>query len=482
MRADPDTAARPHRDAAPAPRRLRDDHRFLVALAVVGVGALVVRVWWVLEGYSHYQVNGDALYYHLQAWTIADGKGFINPFDWYDRGKVVQIAANPPLYASYLAAVSKLGFWSVTDHRLASSLLGTGAVVVIGLVARQIGSNRAGIIAAAIAAVYPNLWINDGMLLAESMTALCMPILLLAAYAFWREPVVKRAVWLGLALGLAALSRGEVLFLAPILMLPLLYGMHSLSLRERGKLLVVTALCMIALIGPWVAFNLSRYEEPVYMTDHWGTVLKAASCDEAWYGEYAGWYWFCQKVQPPGDYSQRDIILRNEAIEYTRDNLDRLPKLMAIRVGRLWDIYRPRQTIQLNATFEGRTPDASVAAFWSYWALLPFALGGLVVLKKRGIPIIPIVAPAITVTIAAATTYGVLRYRVSFEPGFVVAAAIAIDALLRRFARGRSAPPDTNTAPEAPDAPVEPGSPERRSPERRSPERPAPMEPVHVDG
>ncbi len=460
MRAEPDTATRPQRDPAPAPRRLRDDRRFLIGLGVVTAGALAVRMWWVLEGYSHYQVNGDALYYHLQAWTIADGKGFINPFDWYDHGRIVQLAANPPLYTTYLAAVSKLGFWSVTDHRLASTLLGTGAVFAIGLVARQIGSNRAGIIAAVFAAVYPNLWINDGMLLAEPMTALCMPLVLLAAYAFWRQPVLKRAVWLGLALGLAGLTRGEVVFLAPILLLPLLFGMHALSIYERAKLLVVTAVCMVLLVGPWVVYNLTRFEEPVFMTDHWGTVLKAASCDQAWYGEYSGWYWFCQKTQPPGDYSQRDVILRKQAIDYTKDHLDRLPALMAIRVGRLWDVYEPRQTIRLNATFEGRTQDASVAAFWSYWFLLPFAIAGLVVLKRRGTPISPIVAPAITVTIAAATTYGVLRYRVSVEPGLVVAAAIAMDALWRKLTGSRERP-----SPSAdPTAPVES------------------LEPVHVNG
>ena len=105
---------------------------------------------------------------------------------------------------------------------------------------------------------------------------------------------------------------------------------------------------------------------------------------------------------------------------------------MAIRVGRLWDVYNPRQTIRLNATLEGRTQDASVAAFWSYWFLLPFAIGGLVVLKRRGTPIARSSPPPITVTIAAATTYGVLRYRVSVEPGFVIAAAIAMDALWRR--------------------------------------------------
>jgi 4-amino-4-deoxy-L-arabinose transferase-like glycosyltransferase len=436
--------------------RLREERPFLIGLAVIAVLAVGVRIWWVLEGYSHYKVNGDALYYHLQAWTVADGKGFIDPFAWYQHGRVLQLAANPPLYTIYLAIVSKLGFWSVTDHRLASGLLGTAAVVVIGLVARQIGSNRAGIIAAVIAAVYPNLWINDGMLLAEPMTALCMPLVLLAAYAFWRQPVVKRAVLLGLALGLAGLTRGEVVFLAPILMIPLLYGMHALSLFERGKLLVVTGLCMILLLAPWVVYNLSRFEDPVFMTDHWGTVLKAASCDKAWYGEYSGWYWFCQKTQPPGDYSQRDVILRNQALDYTKAHLDRLPVLMAIRVGRLWDIYNPRQTIRLNATLEGRTWDASVAAFWSYWFLLPFAIAGLVVVKKRGTPITPLVAPAITVSIAAATTYGVLRYRVSVEPAIVITAAIAMDALWLKVAGSRRSSP-------------EPAEPSQR------------VEPVHVD-
>jgi 4-amino-4-deoxy-L-arabinose transferase-like glycosyltransferase len=436
----------------PAERpRLRDDRRFLVGLGIVALVALAVRAWWVLAGYDHYKVNGDALYYHLQAWALADGKGFINPFDWYERGREVQLAANPPLYSLYLAVVSKLGFWSVTEHRLASGLLGTGGVVMIGIVARQIGSNRAGLIAAGVAAVYPNLWINDGMLLSEPMTVLCMPIVLYAAYAFWRRPEVSRAVGLGLALGFAALTRGEVVFLAPLLVLPLLYGLRRLSIRERLKLLVITAACMVAVIGPWVGYNLSRFEKPVFMTDHWGTVLKAASCDEAWYGEYRGWYWFCQKTQPPGDYSERDAILRDEALDYTRARLDDLPGVMAARVGRLWEVYRPRQTIEFNAGWEGRTQDASVAAFWSYWVMLPLAVGGLFVLKRRKLPISPIVAPAITVTIAAATTYGVLRYRVSVEPGFVVAVAIALDALWSRFG-GRPAT-DVQAAPPAGAAP-----------------------------
>ncbi len=77
---------------------------------------------------------------------------------------------------------------------------------MIGIVGRQISNPRTGLIAAAIAAVYANLWINDGMLLPEPMTILTMPIVLYAAYAFWKRPQVSRAIGLGLALGLAALS------------------------------------------------------------------------------------------------------------------------------------------------------------------------------------------------------------------------------------------------------------------------------------
>ena len=429
------------------PRPLRADRAFLLGLGIIVAGALAVRVWWVLVGYSNYKVNGDALFYHLQSLTLADGKGFIDPFEWYDRGREIQLAANPPLYSIYLGVVSKLGFRSVDAHRLASTLLGTGGVAMIGLVGRQISSSRAGLIAAGIAAVYANLWINDGMLLAEPITVLCMPIVLYAAYAFWQRREVSRAIGFGLALGLAALTRGEVVFLAPIIVLPLLYGMRELAIVERLKLLVVTALAMMILVGPWVGYNLTRFEEPVFMTDHWGTVLKAASCDEAWYGDYRGWYWFCQKTQPPGDYSERDLVLRQEAFDYTKARLGDLPGVAAARVGRLWEVYHPRQTIKYNATWEGRTWGASIAAFWSYWALLPFAIGGLVVLKRRGRPISPIIAPAITVTIAAATTYGVLRYRASVEPGFVIVAGVALDAIWTRF-RPSTKPPSPDPAPE----------------------------------
>ena len=83
------------------------------------------------------------------------------------------------------------------------------------------------------------------------------------------------------------------------------------------------------------------------------------------------------------------------------------------------------------------------------------AIGGIVVLRRRHIPISPLIALVVIVTLAAMTTFGVTRYRAPAEPAIVIAAAVGIDAFLRhsqrREARSvvgrRTLPP-----PSAPDA------------------------------
>jgi 4-amino-4-deoxy-L-arabinose transferase-like glycosyltransferase len=423
------------REPPPPVRPLREASRsFLVGLGLIGLVGLGVRVYFVLVGYASYKIGGDAIFYHLQGWVIADGHWFIDPGRFYfSHGRIITpSAAHPPLYGMYLGLVSRLGFWSVTAHRLASCLLGTGAVVLIGLAGRKMASERVGLIASLLAALYANLWINDGMLLSESMTALTAVLVLLAAYALWRRATLANAAWFGLALGLATLSRAEIVLVAPLVTLPLVLGMRYFTLRRRMQMLGVIALCMVALVGPWVGYNMTRFAKPVTLTDSFGAVLSSASCDRTYYGHYAGWYWACYTFphgDVPGDASQRDAVVQRDAIRYIRHHLHRLPVVMAMRVGRLWDVYRPGQTLYLNAVLEGRTHAASRLAVISYWLMMPLAIAGVIVLRRWRIPTMPILGPTIGVTIAAAIFFGVLRYRVSAEPSIVLAAAVSIDVL-----------------------------------------------------
>ncbi len=436
-------------DAPVTARRLRDASRpFLVGLGLIALLALGVRLFWVLVAYDNFRPSPDAVYYHVQGWAIADGHWFIDPAQYYYpfTGQPIRVvqpgATHPPLYGLYLGLVSWLGFWSVKAHRLASCLLGTGAVVVIALTGRKMVSERVGLLAAAVAAVYANLWINDGILVSESLTALTTALVLLAAYALWRRATLANAAWLGLAFGLATLSRAEIVILAPLLAFPLVLGMRDVGMRSRFQMLSVIALCMAALVGPWVGYNLTRFEKPVLLTSNPSTVLAFASCDATYYGKLVGWYSACPALTPrlgrddapthrPGrsDASQYDAIQRHAALRYIRHHLGRMPVVMLIRVGRLWDVYRPAQTRLLNATQEFRTRGASRVAQISSWLLFPVAIAGLIVMRRWRVPISPLVAPAVVVTIVAAIFFGVLRYRVSAEPSLVLAAAVSLDVL-----------------------------------------------------
>jgi 4-amino-4-deoxy-L-arabinose transferase-like glycosyltransferase len=428
--------------------------RFAPALAVITLVALAVRLmnvfWWRpttnRTGYHGYKLGGDAFFYHWQANALAKGAWFVDPYVWhFVNGRQRPSATHPPMYVVYLSLWSRLGLDSVTWHRFASCLLGTAAVVVIAIVGRHIAGTTAGLVAAGIAAVYPELWINDGMLLSESMAILMTAIALYFLYRFWRRPTVGTALAMGLACGFTALSRTELTALFPVVVIPLALLVKDQSWRERAKLAVVACAMGALVLGPWVIFNYTRFEEPTTMTSATGAALSAASCDGVYYGKYIGYYANCFQGPWPSnklDESQRDLVPRKQAIEYIKAHWTRTPLVVAARVGRLWGLFKPGQTTALDWWLEGRGRAASWIGLFSYFALLPFAAIGLFAMRRRRIPILPLVALAAIATFAAAITFGVTRYRAPAEVALVIAAAVGIDAIRRRYlARRAVAPP-----------------------------------------
>ena len=92
---------------------------------------------------------------------------------------------------------------------------------------------------------------------------------------------------------------------------------------------------------------------------------------------------------------------------------------------------------------------ASWAVLIGYYVTLPFAIGGLVVLRRRRIPIYPIVAIVIAISITVVLGFPVTRYRAAFDTVTPVLVAVVVDALWARWSRGRSATmPDGVSAPD----------------------------------
>ena len=153
-----------------------------------------------------------------------------------------------------------------------------------------------------------------------------------------------------------------------------------------------------------------------------------ANCDAAYNGTFIGfWVFECQKEvrrtlgEPPGDESQRANFYRHIGFEYAKDHAGRLPVVFAARVGRVWDVYRPFQNTELSK-IEGRTRWVSTLGLWCYWALLPFAAGGLVALRRRRVSVLPLAIQAAGVTVTALYAYGVVRFRAPAEVAIVVLA------------------------------------------------------------
>jgi hypothetical protein len=455
--------------------------RFWAGLGAITAVALAWRAGYVIWQIGRLTLNGDAFYYHTQANHIAEGLWFVDPGQYVFFGRETPSAGHPPAYLLYLAGVSRAIGTSETTHRLASTLLGAGAVLVIGVIARRIfGSDRAGWAAAAIAAVYAHLWINDEMLMSESMYVLTTALAVLAAYAFWGSPTMRRMLVLGAAIGLAALSRAEAATLVPLLVVPFALLRRELAVRRRVELAIGGAVAAGLMLAPWVLFNLTRFEHPVAMSNGIGSVLMVANCDyvdpatgeelSTYRGTYAGyWHIGCSSdleakldrfytparaaelkkelgILPGtdfawyGDESTHEVAWRAVGVAEIRDRLGEVPRVVVLRILRMWDLFRPSQNIDFNAGLEGRGAWQSSLASYQYFVLVPPALAGLVVLRRRRVPVLPFVALAATITVTAAMTFGITRYRAPVDAMLPVLAGGAIATVWHRAFPGSRDP------------------------------------------
>jgi hypothetical protein len=218
--------------------------------------------------------------------------------------------------------------------------------------------------------------------------------------------------------------------LFPLLLVPLAVLARTLARRQRLRLAVVGCAVGAAMVLPWVTFNLVRFENPVLLSTGIGNTLAAGSCDATYYGRLIGYYDVCYTgPYPEGvDESEHDRAPREYALDYIDAHTSRIPVVVAARVGRLWDVFKPGQTTMLDWWIEGRGRAPSWMSLGVFYALVPFAVAGLVLMRKRKIAILPVVAPMVIATLAAATTFGITRYRAPSEIGLVLAAAIGVVA------------------------------------------------------
>ena len=411
-----------------------DARRFWFGLAVIALFGLVVRVAYVAV--SRQAVQGDGTYYHAIAGVLADGKGFISPRAFLRSGLSIPFAPHPPLWPLLLSLPARVGLRTYTEQQLFATLVGTGTVVVIGCAGRRLLDARVGLVAAAVAAVYPNFFLYERDLLAETLAIFLVAVALLLVFRFNDRPGPLRAAMLGASCGLLALTHAGQVLLIVLLLVPVLLLAPGTPWRQRVTWLAISVVVAVAVIAPWTAYNTSRFEEPVLLSHDLGTALVVSNCDAVYSGPDLGhksepcYDASAKRIGPDGDASTRDIALRHEGIDYIRAHLGRLPLVVLAREGRAWGVFRPIQQVRFESG-RGTRPPVMGLGFAAYWALSIAAVGGVIILRRRHIPVYPLMAPIVTAVIGIALTYGSVRYRTPADVPIVLLAAVAIARALR---------------------------------------------------
>ena len=405
----------------------------MARLALILAGALVIRVLYTLLVAQDIPVIGDALTYHLLGENIADGKGFeraphpqLAPFEGWKPG--VPTAEHPPLFPLLVGLFTKLGATGYLAQKLLLCAVGTVTVAFIGLAGREAGGPATGLVAAALAAVYPFLWVVDGSLMSETLYGVLLAAALWLALRFARRPSLGLAAGLGVLVGLAALTRGEALLLAPLLLIPLAVRAGA-AWRSRLTLAAVALGAFALVLAPWTIRNLTVFEEPVLISTNGNAVFVGSNCEAVYHGDFIGlWNFDCYGAPPGGDESEASVVYRERGLDYARDHAGRLPLVMGVRLLRVWDLYRPLQQAAYES-LEGRSETASRIGLAVYYPLLLLAAAGALILRRRRAPLWPLLAFPVMVTITAVVIYGVTRFRFAAEPALCVLAAVALASL-----------------------------------------------------
>jgi 4-amino-4-deoxy-L-arabinose transferase-like glycosyltransferase len=408
-------------------------------LLAITCGALLVRLGYVFVYRRHAQPSGDAFFYHFQANLLASGRGFINPDAFYFLHKAVPAADHPPMWTVVLAVAALVGLKSFFSQILWSCVVGAMGVALVGLAAKEAAGPTAGLGAAVIAALYPVFWINDGALMSESLVLGATAFVIWCFYRLWHRPSLPRALWLGVACGLAALTRSELVLLVPILAVGVGVGHLAVGARRRVGLTIATLFGALLAFAPWWVYNIPRFSDPVLLSSQLGVTLEGANCPATYSGPLIGsWSLSCNlslHPTPGADPSQQDDEYREAALHYAEQHESRLPLVVTARLGRELGLYSPIEQIDLEWAELGRPRLPATIGLFVYYLTAVVAVGGVVVLRRRKVPVLPLVAVAADVLVAAVATFGETRYRTSLDVVLIVLAGVAVAELVqgRRF-------------------------------------------------
>lgn len=404
-------------------------------LAAIALFGFIVRITYAMVWVRHRPLAFDASsYYELS-------KGITHHFRYESSDRAHLLTALfPPGYPAFLALGRLLGFATRTKLLWFVAALGTATVAMIGTLAKRIGGETVGLTAAVLAAIYPNLWLADGAMMTESLTAaLVVGALIVVIRLRTRLRVVDGCV-LGAVLSWMCLTRTDGFLVALALAGFVIVRSARSSATRTTRIATVAAVILVPMlvVGGWQLRNQSEFHRFVPIAVNGWDVVAGANCPSTYYGDRIGtWELPCVKVVEAfmqhgfrGEIDQNEYA-RKIGYRYAAGHLDRLATVVApARIGRTLGVIQPLRELEIEAFFEGRSVAWSKLGYGMYLVLVGAAI---VAMLRRRIALagygMLCAIPFVAVLVSTAFGYGNQRFRIPFEPVLIVLAALSTGAV-----------------------------------------------------
>ena len=158
----------------------------------------------------------------------------------------------PPGYSAFLAGVFHVFGATTKTAIVANAVVGALTVPLVYLIARRTFEQKTAIAAAAALALFPGQILIADVALSETLYA--FELVAFVALTIFLRRSRKALIVLGIAAGLAALTRGEGL-LFPLIVLA--FGWAAGHRTQAAKHAAITAAVMLLVVAPWTIRNAS---------------------------------------------------------------------------------------------------------------------------------------------------------------------------------------------------------------------------------
>ncbi len=216
------------------------------AYAIFAVGILVRLA--ILFGCDFSQLRiVDEQHYDEIARNLAQSGAFADAYGL--------TSIRPPLFPFLVAACYVLfGAQGLLGVRIGQAVLGVCTAFVTFKIGCRVHSRRLGLISAAIVCFYPSLVAQSNLILTETLFTFLLTAFLYLSLRFTEHPTYAMAGFVGVTLGLAALTRSIMFMSIPLFACYFLLSLAE-SWRRRMLFTFVFTLAAVAMIAPWSIRN-----------------------------------------------------------------------------------------------------------------------------------------------------------------------------------------------------------------------------------